>query len=92
MLKIGPSFPSELQAAGLLGLPFSWGADGVFTFDLRMTSAQIAAVQAVHAAHDPTKPAPLSPLAVALDTAISTIPSIDPRIKAVFVEWRKQVV
>lgn len=36
-------------------------------------------------------PKPPSDLVVALDTAISAVPSIDPRIKAVFVEWRKQI-
>lgn len=37
-------------------------------------------------------PPPSSALAQALDAAIGATPSIDPRIKAVFVEWRKQVV
>lgn len=91
MKAIGPAFGSELQAAGLAGLPFAWGADGTFQFDPRMTPTQIAAVQAVYAAHDPTKPAPFSPLATALDAAINALPAIDPRVKAVFVEWRKQV-
>ena len=90
MNHIGPSFPSELRAAGLNGLPFAWGEDGLFTFDPRMTPAQIAAVQVVYAAHDPTKPAPPNPFLVALDAAIAAMPSIDPRIKAVLVAWRKQ--
>jgi hypothetical protein len=54
---IGTSFPAELQAAGLLGLPFSWGADGSFQFDAKMTATQIAAVQAVYAKHNPNTPA-----------------------------------
>ena len=54
---IGPSFPDELKVAGLLGLPYSWGTDGVFQFDPRMTQTQINAVLAVYAAHDPATPA-----------------------------------
>jgi hypothetical protein len=55
---IGPTFPGELEAAGLLGLPFSWGADGSLYYDPRMTPEQIAAVEAVVAAHDPTATMP----------------------------------
>lgn len=58
MKQIGPSFASEIQAAGLSGLPFSWGSDGVIEFDASMTAAQIKSVQSVYAAHDPSKPAP----------------------------------
>jgi hypothetical protein len=52
---IGPSFYSELEAAGLVGLPFSWGADGDIQFDARMTAEQIDAVLAVYEAHDPNR-------------------------------------
>lgn len=52
--KIGPAFSEELAAAGLAGLPFSWGDDGEFNFGDAMTAAQIEAVKAVLAAHDPT--------------------------------------
>ena len=58
MKNIGPTFGNELDAAGLLGLPFSWGADGTFQFDERMTQPQIDAVNAVYAAHDPTQQLP----------------------------------
>jgi hypothetical protein len=60
---IGPTFPAELSAAGLLGLAFAWDADGNITFDPTMTSTQVAAVEAVYAEHDPTKtlPAPEVP-------------------------------
>lgn len=54
MKTIGKSFYSELVAAGLDGLPFSWGEDGSFEFSDSMTDEQIAAVNAVYAAHDPT--------------------------------------
>lgn len=50
---IGPSFSDELQAAGLMGLPFTWGADGSFEFSPAMTPEQTAAVMAVYGAHDP---------------------------------------
>ena len=64
---IGPSFSDELKAAGLFGLPFSWGADGMFQFDPRMTQAQLNAVLAVYAAHDPATPA--APTQSALNAA-----------------------
>ena len=54
---IGPSFADELKIAGLLGLPFSWGADGNIQFDARMAPGQIAAVNGVYAAHNPATPA-----------------------------------
>jgi hypothetical protein len=51
--RIAPHFSDELQAAGLLSLPFSWSeTDGLFTPAL--TAQQRAAVEAVYAAHDPT--------------------------------------
>ena len=37
-------------------------------------------------------PSPPTALAVTLDAAIAASPPIDPRIKAVFVEWRKQIL
>lgn len=55
MKPIGPTFATELQAARLLGLPFSWGSDGMIQFDEKMTPEQIAAVEVVYEAHDPTK-------------------------------------
>lgn len=55
MKAIGPTFATELTAADLNGLPFSWGSDGDIQFDQRMTSEQIVAVNAVYAAHDPNK-------------------------------------
>lgn len=60
-MKIGPHFADELEAAGLLGLPFSWGADGSISFDPQMSPEHVAAVQAVYAAHDPTRPREASP-------------------------------
>lgn len=57
---IGPIFSQELAAAGLLGLPFAWVADGSFTFSDAMTREQIDDVLAVYEAHDPTKTAEIS--------------------------------
>lgn len=51
--QIGPSFVTELNAAGLSGLPFSYSVDGYFTFGDAMTEQGIAAVNAVYEAHDP---------------------------------------
>lgn len=67
MKNIGTSFFKELKLAGLLGLPFSWGADGEIYFSEGMTEEQIAAVNAVYAAHDPLANVPtakiMTPLA-----------------------------
>jgi hypothetical protein len=54
-IVIGPNFGMEIEAAGLTGLPFSWGPDGVFGVD-KLSSADQASLQAVIAAHDPDKP------------------------------------
>lgn len=75
---IGPAFYDELAAAGLVGLPFSWGTDGIIQFDPRMTPGQVVAVQAVYATHDPTKPALPNPegngaLLAALASAVSLV-------------------
>jgi len=53
MKAIGPSFEIELKAAGLLGLPFSWGGDGSIQFSPDMTQSQKDAVLAVYDSHDP---------------------------------------
>lgn len=58
---IGPAFKDELKAAGLLGLPFTWGDDGVVEFADTMTPATIAQVRAVADAHDAAKPAAPAP-------------------------------
>lgn len=55
MKSIGKTFSNELKAAGLFGLPFSWGADGDIQFGAGLSQAQIDAVNAVYAAHDPLK-------------------------------------
>jgi hypothetical protein len=50
----GPTFGSEVIAAGLGGLPICWGDDGQLTSS-GLTDAQQATLAAVAAAHDPTK-------------------------------------
>lgn len=52
---IGKSFVGELEAAGLIGLPFSWASSGEFEFHEGMTREQIDAVLAVYAAHTPAE-------------------------------------
>jgi hypothetical protein len=54
---LGPTFGNEVIAAGLGGLPFSWGSDGVFG-ESNLTQAQQASLNAVIAAHDHTKQLP----------------------------------
>jgi hypothetical protein len=70
MKAIGPSFTAELRAAGLLGLPFTWGADGAINFHPDMTPQQISAVQAVYSEHDPEAAPPVEvPKAVTMRQA-----------------------
>jgi hypothetical protein len=71
---IGPSFAGELLAAGLTNLPFSYSADGDFTYGPTLTADQIAAIEAVYAAHDPSK-IPLSQQALSALAAGITISS-----------------
>lgn len=61
------------------------------TFHPAATSAQRADAQGIMAMFDPLTIDTRSALAKALDATFTAIPSIDPRIKAVFEEWRKQM-
>lgn len=54
---IGPSFAADLAAAGLLGLPFAWSAEGV-TYSDDLSAEQREAIEAVVDAHDPARPDP----------------------------------
>jgi hypothetical protein len=56
--NIGPSFSSELKAAGAPTDGYSWSPNGVIQFNADVSQAIIDAVNGVYAAHDPTKPAP----------------------------------
>lgn len=54
--QLGPTFGDETIAAGLGGLPFSWGAtDETITGRENLTSAQNTTLDNVIAAHDPSK-------------------------------------
>lgn len=57
MPKIGPTFGSDLEAAGLAGAPCSWSADGTYNI-AQMSAAQQQVFLQVLAAHDPTKQMP----------------------------------
>ena len=69
-MKIGPSFASELEAAGLMGAPFSWSPEeGRIEGRDNLTAAQNATLDTVIAAHDPNTPDPMTPAIIA-ETAI----------------------
>jgi hypothetical protein len=68
---IGPNFANELQAAGLLGLPFAWEPGGTITFGSAITSAQVTAVEAVYAAHNPATPDLIAEATAALSVPVA---------------------
>lgn len=92
---IGPSFSDELKAAGLSGLPFSWGSDGAIQFDPRMTQAQKDAVLAVYAAHNPASVASPSPRDLDLADLRAKIddyandPAALPKVKAILLALKR---
>src|SRR5262245_28045195 len=56
MAVFGPTFPDELAAAGLNGLPFSYNSETGEIFGREnLTTEQNATLDGVVAAHDPTK-------------------------------------
>lgn len=64
--QLGPTFGDEVIAAGLGGLPFSWGAtsDDIFGRE-NLTDEQNTTLDGVIEAHDPTKQPPPVPDALA---------------------------
>src|SRR3990167_963942 len=50
---LGPKFGSEVKAAGLAGLAFSWSPDGTITGRENLTQQQSDALDVVIAAHNP---------------------------------------
>lgn len=58
MVKFGPNFAEEIEAAGLMGLPFSWDVETGKVWAERLTPEQRAKLDAVIAAHE-AKPAAL---------------------------------
>jgi len=54
--QLGPTFGDETIAAGLGGLPFTWGAtDDTISGRENLTTEQNTTLDGVVAAHDPTK-------------------------------------
>src|SRR5262249_31901846 len=54
--QLGPTFGDEVMAAGLGGLPFTWGdTDDSIEGRQNLTSGQNSTLDSVVAAHDPTK-------------------------------------
>src|SRR5262245_39268675 len=54
--QLGPTFGDEVIAAGLGGLPFTWGdTDETIEGRENLTTAQNTTLDGVVAAHDPTK-------------------------------------
>lgn len=58
MTEIGPNFYNEIAAAGLAGLPFSWGTDGDLNYGEAITDEQRAAIEGVLASHSAARPNP----------------------------------
>jgi hypothetical protein len=58
MKAIGPSFATELRAAGVSPDGIAWGSDGQITYRDDVSQAVRDQVAAVYAAHDPTAPGP----------------------------------
>lgn len=84
MSTIGPNFANELAAAGLLGLPFSWGTDGVIEYGESISAAQKTAIEAVLAAHNPAKPDPNAQLAAALAAGITIVSTATPALNGTY--------
>lgn len=60
MKNLGPTFGNEVIAAGLGGLPFTWGNNSTQISAANLTPAQLAILDGVVAAHDPTANAPVA--------------------------------
>lgn len=93
MKPIGSAFPSEIEAAGLAGLPFSWGPDGVIEFGPAMTSQQRAAVLAVVAVHDAARvptPSPEKARSAALE-AMAKLPAYQPALDSLIAAAAKDI-
>jgi len=75
MVTLGSNFQTELTAAGLVGLPFSWGSDGTITFSSAMTQSQQNAVLSVVAAHTALADAKADQIAAITQSCAATIVS-----------------
>lgn len=83
-VRIGPNFQNELDAAGLRGLPFSYGSDGVFEWGTEITAPQRAAVEAVFAAHDPARPDPVAEAAKLLRAGVTITSTATPALDGTY--------
>ena len=71
-----------------------WGDKTTWRVDYRpeATDSQKTAAQVVIADFDPDAPVPPSSFATAIDKLVARVsPPVDPDLKAIFVEWRKQI-
>ena len=60
MVVFGPTFGDEVVAAGLGGLPFSWGDDGKVEGQEKLTKEQQVVLNQTIAKHNPKKTVPPS--------------------------------
>jgi hypothetical protein len=81
---LGPTFGNEVIAAGLGGLPFSWGdTDETISGRENLDVAQNATLDGVIAAHDPTKqivsaPAPSTAVLFNHENRLRTFEGVPP--------------
>lgn len=81
--QIGPNFTNELSAANLIGLPFSWDAEGNLNL-AELSVEQQAAVQSVYAAHDPSKPDPNVAAAALLAAGLTITSAGTPALNGIY--------
>jgi Spy/CpxP family protein refolding chaperone len=72
MKTIGPSFSGEIQDAGLMGLPFSWGSDGDIQYGESITDNQRVAIEAVYDAHDSNKQIKQTPVPTLVEQILAS--------------------
>jgi len=80
---IGPNFPFEVAAAGLAGLPFSWGPDGLHDTS-QLTAAQLASLEAVLAGHNPAKIPASQSYAAALAAGCQIVSTSTPALNGTY--------
>jgi hypothetical protein len=80
---IGPNFSNEVAAAGLAGLPFSWGSDGLHDTS-QLTAAQLTSLEAVLAAHNPAKVPPSQSYAAALAAGCQIVSTSTPTLNGTY--------
>jgi hypothetical protein len=78
MAVLGSNFANEIARAGLMGLPFTWAADGIHTVGPSMTPERVAALEALIKAHDPDTADPHVTAAGARRGGLSIISTASP--------------